>query len=220
MGWPRATGCGRRNQAGTATSRCRHLIASKLRTRSLPARRGEAAIAAAALNTTARTAKPVTVRAAWAACGTGQFGPTLIRATTPDMTGDHPGQGARIAARSSSGLNSLPAHRSDDRLQSGMSRDAFRLHRAGQPSSADRIIPAASSFDLRPSPGCGGADAVWFACEHVPGVAAGGQDVRPSSSMDGGAGVRHGAAQLVAAPVLRRFRRGSAPGCKAAGAAG
>ncbi len=64
MGWQRATGYGRRNQAETAVSRYKHLIGPKLRTRSLPAQRGEVAIAIAVLNTMIRTAKPVSVRVA------------------------------------------------------------------------------------------------------------------------------------------------------------
>ena len=50
MGWQRATGYGRRNQAETAMFRYKHLVGPKLCTRSLPAQRGEAAIAVAALN--------------------------------------------------------------------------------------------------------------------------------------------------------------------------
>ena len=64
MGWQRATGYGRRNHAETATSRYKHLIGPKLRARSLPAQRGEVAIAAAVLNTMTRTAEPVSVRVA------------------------------------------------------------------------------------------------------------------------------------------------------------
>ena len=45
MGWQKATGYGRRNQAETATARYKHLIGSKLRARSLPAQQGEAAVA-------------------------------------------------------------------------------------------------------------------------------------------------------------------------------
>ena len=64
MGWQRATGYGRRNQAETGMSRYQHLIGPKLRARSLLAQRGEVAIAVAVLNTIIRTAKPVSVRAA------------------------------------------------------------------------------------------------------------------------------------------------------------
>ena len=64
MGWQQATGYGRRNQAETAMFRYKHLIGPKLRARSLPAQRGEVAIAVAVLNTMTRTAKPVSVRVA------------------------------------------------------------------------------------------------------------------------------------------------------------
>ena len=64
MGWQKATGYGRRNQAETAMARYKHLIGPKLRARSLPAQQGEVAIAAAVLNRMIRTAKPVSVRAA------------------------------------------------------------------------------------------------------------------------------------------------------------
>ncbi len=64
MGWQRVTEYGRRSQAETAMSRYKHLIGPKLRTRSLPAQRGEVAIAIAVLNTMIRTAKPVSVRIA------------------------------------------------------------------------------------------------------------------------------------------------------------
>ena len=63
MGWQKAPGYGRRNQAETAMARYKHLIGPKLRARSLPAQRGEAAIAIAVPNTMIRTAKPVSVRA-------------------------------------------------------------------------------------------------------------------------------------------------------------
>ena len=49
-GWQGATGHGRRIQAETAMSRYEHLVSPKLRARSLPAQRGEAAIAVAVLN--------------------------------------------------------------------------------------------------------------------------------------------------------------------------
>ena len=51
MGWQKATGYGRRNQAKTAMARYKHLIGPKLRARSLPAQQGEVAIAVAVLNT-------------------------------------------------------------------------------------------------------------------------------------------------------------------------
>ena len=64
MGWQQATGYGKRNQAETAMARYKHLIGPKLRARSLPAQKGEVAIAVAVLNTMIRTAKPVSVRVA------------------------------------------------------------------------------------------------------------------------------------------------------------
>ncbi len=64
MGWQRATGYGRRNHAETAMARYKHLIGRKLRARSLPAQKGEVAIAVAALNQIIRTAKPISVRVA------------------------------------------------------------------------------------------------------------------------------------------------------------
>jgi len=64
MGWQKATGYGRRNQAETAMARYKHLIGPKLRARSLPAQRGEVAIAAAVLNKMIRTAKPTSIRVA------------------------------------------------------------------------------------------------------------------------------------------------------------
>jgi len=64
MGWQQATGYGRRNQAETAMARYEHLIGPKLCARSLPAQKGEVAIAVAVLNTMIRTAKPVSVRVA------------------------------------------------------------------------------------------------------------------------------------------------------------
>ena len=64
IGWQRATGYGRRNQAETAMFRYKHLIGPKLRARSLPAQGGEVAIAVAVLNRIIRTAKPVSVRIA------------------------------------------------------------------------------------------------------------------------------------------------------------
>ena len=64
MGWQKATGYGRRNQAETAMARYKHLIGPKLRARSLLAQQGEVAIAVAVLNKMIRTAKPVSVRVA------------------------------------------------------------------------------------------------------------------------------------------------------------
>ena len=64
MGWQQATGYGRRSHAGTGVFRYKHLIGPRLRGRSLPAQRGEVAIAVAVLNTMIRTAKPVSVRVA------------------------------------------------------------------------------------------------------------------------------------------------------------
>ena len=51
IGWQKATGYGRRNQAEMAMARYKHLIGPKLRSRSLPAQQGEVAIAVAVLNT-------------------------------------------------------------------------------------------------------------------------------------------------------------------------
>lgn len=62
MGWQKATGYGRRNQAETAMARYKHLIGPKLRARSLPAQQGEVAIAVASLNRMIRTAKPVFIQ--------------------------------------------------------------------------------------------------------------------------------------------------------------
>ena len=64
MGGQRATGYGRRDQSGTDVIRYKHLIGVDLRAKSLPAKRREAVIAVAALNTPIRTAKPVSVRVA------------------------------------------------------------------------------------------------------------------------------------------------------------
>ncbi len=63
-GWQQATGYGKRNQAETARSRYKHLIGPGLRAQSLPAQRGEVAIAVAVLNTMIRTAKPISARVA------------------------------------------------------------------------------------------------------------------------------------------------------------
>jgi hypothetical protein len=62
MGWQKATGYGRRNQAETAMAGYKHLIGPKLRARSLPTQRGEVAIAVAVLSTMIPAAKPVYVR--------------------------------------------------------------------------------------------------------------------------------------------------------------
>jgi len=62
MGWQKATGSGRINQAETAMARYKHLIGPKLRARSLPAQRGEVAVAIAVLNQMIGTVKPVSVR--------------------------------------------------------------------------------------------------------------------------------------------------------------
>ena len=64
MGWQKATGYGRRSQAETAMARYKRLIGPKLHALSLPAQRGEVAIAVAVLNTMIQTAKPVSVRVA------------------------------------------------------------------------------------------------------------------------------------------------------------
>jgi len=64
MAWQRATGYGRRSHAETAVGRYKGLIGPKLRARSLPAQRGEAAIAVEVLNRMIRVAKPVSIRVA------------------------------------------------------------------------------------------------------------------------------------------------------------
>ena len=61
-GWQNVTGYGRRNHVETAVGRYKHLIGPKLRARSLPAQRGEVAIAVAVLNKMIKAAKPVSVR--------------------------------------------------------------------------------------------------------------------------------------------------------------
>ncbi len=60
----KATGYGKRNHAETAMARHKRLVGPKLRVRSLLTQQGEPAIAVAALNTTIRTAKPVSIRVA------------------------------------------------------------------------------------------------------------------------------------------------------------
>lgn len=57
IGW-KATGYGRCNHAETAVRRYKHLFGPKLRARSLPAQRGEVAVAVAALSTMIWTASP------------------------------------------------------------------------------------------------------------------------------------------------------------------
>jgi hypothetical protein len=64
MAWQRATGYGRRSLAETAVGRYKAIIGPRLRARSLPAQRGEAAIAVQVLNRMIRVAKPVSVRVA------------------------------------------------------------------------------------------------------------------------------------------------------------
>ncbi len=62
IGWQRATGYEKRNQAETATGRYKHLIRLKLRARNRPAQLGDVALAVQVLNRMIRTAKPVSVR--------------------------------------------------------------------------------------------------------------------------------------------------------------
>ncbi len=64
MGWQRATGYGRRNQAETTMGRYKHLIGPRLRARTLLTQQGKAAIAVAVLNRMIRIAKPISVRRA------------------------------------------------------------------------------------------------------------------------------------------------------------
>ena len=64
IGWQRATGSGRRNHAETAIGRRKHLIGPKLRARTLPCQKGEAAVAVTALNRMIPIAKPISVRRA------------------------------------------------------------------------------------------------------------------------------------------------------------
>ena len=61
MAWQKATGHGRRGHAETAAGRYKGLIGPKPRAPSLPAQRGEAAIAVEALNRMIRAAKPASV---------------------------------------------------------------------------------------------------------------------------------------------------------------
>lgn len=56
IGWQRAPGYGKRNQAETAMLRYKHLIGLKLRAQSWPGQQGEVALAVQALNRTIRTA--------------------------------------------------------------------------------------------------------------------------------------------------------------------
>ncbi len=64
MGWQKATGYGRRNQAEADMARYKHLISPKLHARDLLAQQGDVAIAVAVLITMIRTAMPVFVRIA------------------------------------------------------------------------------------------------------------------------------------------------------------
>ena len=61
MGWQHATGYGRRSHAEATMGRTRHLIGSRRRARTLPAQRGEAAIAVTAPSRMIRIARPVSV---------------------------------------------------------------------------------------------------------------------------------------------------------------
>ncbi len=82
IGWQRATGYGKRNQAETAMARHKHLIGPKLRARSVTGQNGETSIAVAVLNTMIRTTKPVSVRVALTPPGKGQLSLALVPATT------------------------------------------------------------------------------------------------------------------------------------------
>ncbi len=62
IGWQRATGYGKRNQAETTMGRYKHLIGPKLRARSRPAQLGEVALAVQVLNCMIREAQPVSIR--------------------------------------------------------------------------------------------------------------------------------------------------------------
>ena len=62
VGWQRATGYRKRNDAETTMGGYKHLIGLKLCTRSRPAQSGEVALAVQVLNRMIRTAKPVSVR--------------------------------------------------------------------------------------------------------------------------------------------------------------
>ena len=62
IGWQCATRYGKRHHAETAINRRKHLIGPKLRARTRPGQRGEAALAVQALNHMIRTAKPVSTR--------------------------------------------------------------------------------------------------------------------------------------------------------------
>ena len=64
MAWQEATGYGRRSHAETAVGRHKAIIGPRLRARTLPAQRGETAIAASVLNRMLQVAKPVSVRVA------------------------------------------------------------------------------------------------------------------------------------------------------------
>ena len=86
IGWQQGIGYGRRNQAETAMLRYKHLIGPKLRSRSLSARRGEAAIAVAVLNTMIPTEKPVSVRVAYMPLGKGQLSLAPVHTPTSFRT--------------------------------------------------------------------------------------------------------------------------------------
>ena len=64
MGWQKVTGYGRRSLVETAMGRYKSLIGPALRARSMPIRRGEVVVAAAALNKMIQVAKPFSVRVA------------------------------------------------------------------------------------------------------------------------------------------------------------
>jgi len=61
VGWQGATGYGRRNHAGTAMGRYKHLIGPKLRARSWPGQHGEVALAVRVLNCTIREANSISI---------------------------------------------------------------------------------------------------------------------------------------------------------------
>ena len=56
------TGYGKRNHVETTMNRHKHLIGPKLRARTRPGQRGEAALAIQVLNCMASTAKPMPIR--------------------------------------------------------------------------------------------------------------------------------------------------------------
>ena len=61
IAWQRATGYGKRNHAGPAMSRYKHLIGPKLRARGCAGQGGEVTLAVQVLNRMIRDAKPVCV---------------------------------------------------------------------------------------------------------------------------------------------------------------